>query len=507
VPLPLSYGLLGSSGIVNASWQSVSGIIPGPANIGLFSLARATFHASEFETAFHNQTNNDLSKFSTGAYIYPDTGFQSLAGFSKIAQARTREAAIYARVNTWSQAANGGTYNSSAVAEQTNVDLDGENEYLIYNDRVFALFERIGGRMTGAWLRDVDTGYVSQVVGNFASYAGSETEEEGAGNFSGSAVNAFRTSGFKDWFAKTDNSGAGTFGYVNDYYSVVAAPSGVGWRFTSSDGKIVKTITLAPGKGTLQASYTTTGFVQLFVRFGLSPDLLDLLMHGQTNLGNLLSSSQEIDLFNNNSGRTVRTFLQFGGAGFSGASFNSTASDADTGISLDTVAMRNQAQTQQVEIQGNSTMNFALGFQTGAAITYDTDADGLPDWWETQYGLNPNDPNGVNGASGDPDRDGRSNQQEYILGTNPNVADAASGGLTIIRMSSSTVKLTFSTLHDRIYKIFYSSNIGTGTWQQAGSDILGTGSAFNYFDDGSGTGSPPTVGQKRFYKLEVSLSP
>src|SRR5206468_3299358 len=121
---------------------------------------------------------------------------------SKIAQAQTRQAAIYARVNTWSQAASTGTYTSSAVAEQLDIDLDGESEYLIYNDRIFALFERIGGRMTNAWLRDFDTGYVSQVVGNPVSYAGSETEEEGSGNFSSGAVNAYRTSGFKDWFAK-----------------------------------------------------------------------------------------------------------------------------------------------------------------------------------------------------------------------------------------------------------------------------------------------------------------
>src|SRR4029077_5695211 len=128
---------------------------------------------------------------------------------------------------------------------------------------------------------------------------------EGAGNFNNGVVNAFRTSGFKDWFGKTDNAGNGTFQYVNDLYTVVPAPSGIGWKFTSSDGKITKTITLAPGKSALQASYTTTGFVQLFVRFGLSPDLLDLLMNGQAHLGNLLTSAQEVNLFNNNSGRSV----------------------------------------------------------------------------------------------------------------------------------------------------------------------------------------------------------
>ncbi len=339
VAMPTPYGWLDGApnpaGIVLTSWQALGGIVPGPTNTGLLSLGRATIHASEFETAFHNETANDLSKFSTGAYIYPDTGFQNLAGFSKIAQAQTREAAIYARVNTWAQAANNGTYNGSAVSEQADVDLDGENEYLLYNDRLLAVFESggptngpaksLGGRLIGAWLRDIDTGSVSQVLGNFASYAGSETEEEGAGNFNGAAVNAYRTSGFKDWFAKTDAMGNGTFQYVNDYYSVAPAPSSVGWKFTSSDGNISKTITLAPGKSELQASYTTTGFVQLFVRFGLSPDLLDLLTAGQSHLGNLITSSSEVDLLNTNPSRMVRAYLRFGGAGYSGASFNATA--------------------------------------------------------------------------------------------------------------------------------------------------------------------------------------
>jgi Alpha amylase, catalytic domain/Glycosyl hydrolase family 57 len=515
VAMPTAYGLLGSTGIANTSWQSLNGIVPGPTNIGLFSLGRATWHASEFETAFHDQTANDLSKFSTGAYIYPDTGFQSLSGFSKFAQSQTREAAVYARVNTWAQAANNGAYFNSVAASSEDVDLDGENEYLIYNDRLFALFESggpsspaksLGGRLIGAWLRDIDSGYVAQVAGNFASYSGSETEEEGAGNFSSGAVNAFRTSGFKDWFAKTDNTGNGTFQYVNDYYSVTPAPSGVGWKFTSSDGKITKTITLAPSKSALQASYTTTGFVQLFVRSGLSPDLLDLLTAGQSHLGNLISSSSEVDLFNNNSGRTVRDYMRFGGTGYSGALFNATANDSDANV-LDTVAMRDQAQTQQVEMQGNGTMNFALGFETGAALTYDSDGDGIPDWWTQKYFGHPTGQAGDLSRAGDnPAGDGLTNLQKYILGLSPLSADSALSELKIARTSSSTVTLTFSTIHDRMYQILYSNSL-TGSWLPAGNAMLGTASTMNYIDNGNDTGSPPTVGQKRFYKLQVSLLP
>ncbi len=61
-------------------------------------LARGVYHASLFETAFHNNTNNDLDKFSTGAYIYPDTTYMTLADFAAQPQAQTREAAILARV-------------------------------------------------------------------------------------------------------------------------------------------------------------------------------------------------------------------------------------------------------------------------------------------------------------------------------------------------------------------------------------------------------------------------
>ena len=49
----------------------------------------------------------------------------------------------------------------------------------------------------------------------------------------------------------------------------------------------------------------------------------------------------------------------------------------------------------------------------------DTDKDGLPDWWEQLYGLNPT----VADAHLDFDGDGRTNLEEYNAGTNPIVVD------------------------------------------------------------------------------------
>jgi hypothetical protein len=46
----------------------------------------------------------------------------------------------------------------------------------------------------------------------------------------------------------------------------------------------------------------------------------------------------------------------------------------------------------------------------------DDDNDGMPDWWEVLYGLNP-----LNAADAglDPDGDGATNLEEFLAGTNP----------------------------------------------------------------------------------------
>ncbi len=52
----------------------------------------------------------------------------------------------------------------------------------------------------------------------------------------------------------------------------------------------------------------------------------------------------------------------------------------------------------------------------------DSDADGMPDYWELKYNLNPNDPSD---ASLDPDNDGYTNLEEYRKGTDPTVLNDA----------------------------------------------------------------------------------
>jgi hypothetical protein len=54
----------------------------------------------------------------------------------------------------------------------------------------------------------------------------------------------------------------------------------------------------------------------------------------------------------------------------------------------------------------------------------DSDDDTLPDGWEVDGGLDPNDDTGDNGAAGDPDTDGLTNAEELANGTDPNDSDS-----------------------------------------------------------------------------------
>jgi hypothetical protein len=55
-------------------------------------------------------------------------------------------------------------------------------------------------------------------------------------------------------------------------------------------------------------------------------------------------------------------------------------------------------------------------YKPGDGPDVDTDGDGIPDWWERKYGLDPNDPSdGAKDSSGD----GYTNLEKYLNGTDP----------------------------------------------------------------------------------------
>jgi hypothetical protein len=474
----------GSSGIAADAWSQVSSLPDTP----LGRLGRGTYHASTLLTAWHAEDNSDLRTYSTGAFIYPDTSYDALAGFTKNAQSQARFSAIYQSVAAWASAPP-----AYAEALSLDADLDGENEYVLRNGKVFAMFEAIGGRCTAAWSRDPATGRVIQVVGNHLSASGTETEEEGASNRKpDGTILARRTSAFKDWWAV--NGGGGTNQFVNSLYTVTAAPSGIGWQFTSPGGGVTKSITLGDSADELIGAYSlAAGYTKLFVRFGLSPDLDDLLIRGQQGLG-LASSPTAVTLSNTTSYGFVSASVGLD----SGVTWQSTATDDDLSA-YNTLPMRNQAQVHQIEVESQNT-SFTVSLSLSTQVT-DGDGDGLPAAWEDANNLDDGDATGDNGADGDTDEDGIVNFIEWLLGLNPQVVDNSSYPQLAIGKVEGGVRLSFPTLPGRKYKLQASTILGR--WETFGAPQITAADALpGTFEMDDTSGLP-----KRFYRMVVTPAP
>ena len=248
----------------------------------------------------------------------------------------------------------------------------------------------------------------------------------------------------------------------------------------------------------------TGDVTKLVVRFGISPLLNDLIINGQQNLIGASDNGSRVLVSNNLALDSARAAVHY-----TNATFNAAATDkAAPTFMPDTVEMRNQAQTEQIELESNST-NFTLelGAEDG-----DGDGDGLPDDWEDANGLDSNDDgtiNPENGPAGGPDGDNIDNITEYRAGLNPQIADAhLFSSITVIVNADRSMTLDFPILSDRRYRLWYSDNLLN--WQQLGPDIDTTGQAPDPHRQINDTGAPitgshPSGEPRRFYRMEIIL--
>ncbi len=142
----------------------------------------------------------------------------TLADFAAQPQAQTREAAILARVNTWSTAAAGGAYLTAAVAE-TGRHRPRRRAGISALQRP-ALCRVRAHRRTHDRRVDSRSRHESGVPGRgqFPELSRLGRRNRRATSIASGAVAAYRTSGFKDWYA-VSSSGTGTNQYVNNLYT------------------------------------------------------------------------------------------------------------------------------------------------------------------------------------------------------------------------------------------------------------------------------------------------
>ncbi len=122
----------------------------------------------------------------------------------------------------------------------------------------------------------------------------------------------------------------------------------------------------------------------------------------------------------------------------------------------------------------------------------DADKDGMPDWWETKFGLNAFEAS----AARDGDGDGRSDLQEYNAGTNPIVADdwskAVAGTRDVFLTDTRVIVLGSNPTFDKTFAVI----------RESGRFICDTGGL--YYDwDGDGI---PNWWEARFARSKVDLN-
>ena len=95
--------------------------------------------------------------------------------------------------------------------------------------------------------------------------------------------------------------------------------------------------------------------------------------------------------------------------------------------------------SETIDTDGDGVGNNADVYPENSLYSKDSDNDGMPDAWETKYGLNPNDPSD---ATSDQDNDGVSALDEFLAGTIPSGSldidgngqyDALTDGLLLLR--------------------------------------------------------------------------
>ena len=336
---PLPYGDA-TNGIVKAAWDAVAGI----ANADVKRLAEATIFASAFETAFHIEDYNNLARWSFGEYMEPAKGWHwndaaqdwepmGLMAMAWKAQSRTRLAAVFSEVDAWAAA------NDGLKAYKKDVDLDGEDEWILRNNKVMALFEAEGGLMTGAWFKDGSN--VWQMVGNFTAQPGSGYETQSA------EIGMHRGAGMKDITVGGTSTVADVFNVSADTGKLTFALTGRG---------LTKTVSLSNAStNAFSISYSASG-KQMYVRNGLSPDLATLMTTGQRNLKETADGSS-VELSTVRGGRSVTATLAV-----TQGSVNAAATDKEA--DWNTVNMRNSAQVRTVEVMGTGSLAYTLAFST-----------------------------------------------------------------------------------------------------------------------------------------------
>ena len=179
-----------------------------------------------------------------------------ISGWQLLYSGHIKNAGMYAEASRWAN----GEYASATGAYFSDIDNDGWDELVMHNDRVFAVFEGIGGRATNVFARGSD--YEFSVVGvDVAYWAGTEGDYNDVNH-----VGLLSDVGPN---------------YQHDIYGmdiIQGTGATVSAEFTRQN--LEKTVKLTAGQPYMDIIYEV-GRTTQYVKGGFSPGLVDLIWNAE----------------------------------------------------------------------------------------------------------------------------------------------------------------------------------------------------------------------------------
>jgi len=201
---------------------------------------------------------NNLSE--TGWYVLMtnlyETGWHDegeVAGWEHRYSSHIKNANVYALASHWAN----GEFAEVTGAYFEDIDIDGVDELVLHNDRVFAVFESIGGKLQWLFAKGVDYNY--SVVGNCAAYW-----SESDGDYNEGSNN--HVASFSDVSPYQEN----------DHYGMAVAYDNVDdAAVTLTLGDVEKTVRVVAGEPWLSVTYSV-GEQTAWFQNASTPDMLSL---------------------------------------------------------------------------------------------------------------------------------------------------------------------------------------------------------------------------------------
>lgn len=147
----------------------------------------------------------------------------------------------------------------------------------------------------------------------------------------------------------------------------------------------------------------------------------------------------------------------------------------------------------------NNTFGWGLVDAYDAVGLDDADGDGVPNWWEIVFDLNPAD---TNDAAADADGDGFSNLDEYVANTDPGDPDSSLRLAGVSSLGTGGTAIAWVTRRDgldgdRRYRVYRTSAVAGPAWTPVASNLAPAGATTWWID-------PSASLSNAFYRVGVS---